>query len=150
MIGITPQGSISFVSEAWGGRTSDKFLTENCGTLSKLVPGNMVMADGGFTIHESVAFKRAKLVVPAFTKGKEQLDPVDVETTRGIANVRMHVERVIGLSCSKYTILQGTLPTAFLMSIPHGSLEDKIPAIDRVIKVCSALVNLCPAIVPFV
>ena len=34
-------------------------------------------------------------------------------------------------------------------SNPHGSLEDKIPAIDRVIKVCSALVNLCPAIVPF-
>ena len=34
-------------------------------------------------------------------------------------------------------------------SNPHGSLEDKIPAIDRVIKICSALVNLCPAIVPF-
>ena len=34
-------------------------------------------------------------------------------------------------------------------SNPHGSLEDKIPAIDRVLKVCSALVNLCPAIVPF-
>lgn len=33
LIGITPQGSISFVSKAWGGRTSDKFLTENCGIL---------------------------------------------------------------------------------------------------------------------
>ena len=97
LIGITPQGSISFVSEAWGGRTSDKFLTENCGILSKLVPGDMMMADRGFTIHESIAFKRAKLVVPAFTKGKEQLDPVDVETTRAIANVRIHVERVIDL-----------------------------------------------------
>ena len=149
LIGITPQGSISFVSEAWGGRTSDKFLTENCGILSKLVPGDMVMADRAFTIHASVAFKRAKLVVPAFTKGKEQLDPIDVETTRGIANVRIHVERVIGLLRSKYTMLQGTLPTDFLISNPHESLEDKIPAIDRVVKVCSALVNLCPAIVPF-
>ena len=148
LIGITPQGTIAFVSEAWGGRTSDKFLTENCGILSKLVPGDMVMADRGFTIHESVAFKRAKLVIPAFTKGKEQLDPVDVETTRGIANVRIHVERVIGLLRSKYTMLQGTLPTDFLMSNPHGS-TDRIPAIDRIIKVCSALVNLCPAIVPF-
>ena len=149
LIGITPQGTISYVSEAWGGRTSDKFLTENCGILSKLVPGDMVMADRGFTIHESVAFKGAKLVIPAFTKGKDQLDPVDVETTRGIASVRIHVERVIGLLRSKYTILQGTLPTDFLMSNPHGSFEEGIPVIDRIIKVCSALVNLCPPIIPF-
>ena len=102
LIGITPQGSISYVSEAWGGRTSDKFLTENCGILSRLVPGDMVMADRGFTIHESVAFKRAKLIIPAFKKGKDQLDPVDVEATRGIAWVRIHLERVIGLLRGKY------------------------------------------------
>lgn len=41
------------------------------------------MADRGFTIHESVAFKRAKLVIPSFTKGKDQLDPVDVEINKG-------------------------------------------------------------------
>ena len=95
LIGITPQGSISFVSKAWGGRTSDKFLTENCGLMNKLLPGDLVMADRGFTIHDIVALKRAELAIPAFTKGKSQLDPVDVESTRGIANVRMHVERVI-------------------------------------------------------
>ena len=55
------------------------------------------MADRGFTITESIALQQAKLVIPAFTKGKTQLDPVDVELTRGIAHVRIHVERVIGL-----------------------------------------------------
>ena len=45
LISITPQGTISFVSNAWGGRTSDKFLTENCGILDKLVPYDMVMED---------------------------------------------------------------------------------------------------------
>ena len=114
LTGITPQGSISFVSEAWGGRTSDKFLTENCGFLDKLLPGDMVMADRGFTISESVGLKQAELVIPAFTKGKAQLGPVDVEKTRGIANVRIHVKRVIGLLRNKYTILEGTLPTDFL------------------------------------
>ena len=46
LIGITPQGSISFVLEVWGGRTSDKYLTENCGFLEFLVPGDMVMGYG--------------------------------------------------------------------------------------------------------
>lgn len=87
LIGITPQGSISFVSQAWGGRTSDKYPTDNCGILNKLVPGDLVMADRGFTIHESVLMQRAELVIPAFTKGRDQLDPIDVEKTRGIANV---------------------------------------------------------------
>ena len=146
LIGITPQGSISYVSETWGGRTSDKFLTENCGFLEHLLPGDMVMADRGFTITESVGLKQAKLVIPAFTKGKSQLDPVDVEKTRGIASVRIHVERVIGLLRRKYTILEGTLPTA---CNPHGPPHARVPMIDRIVRVCAALVNVCPPIVPF-
>ena len=88
-------------------------------------------------------FKHAQLAIPAFTSGKEQLDPVDVEETRGIANVRIHVE------WRKYTILSGTLPTDFLMCNPNGSEEASTLMIDRIINVCSALVNLCPGIVPF-
>jgi hypothetical protein len=104
----------------------------------------MVMADRGFTITESVALKHAKLVIPAFTKGKAQLDPIDVEHTRGIASVRIHVERVIGLLRWKYTILESTLPTDFL-----SHRENEPPIIDRIVRVCSALVNLCPPIIPF-
>ena len=145
LIGVTPQGTISFVSNAWGGRTSDKFLTENCGVLDKLVPGDMVMADRGFTIHESVAFRRSELVIPAFTKGKKQLDPLDVEKTRNISNVRIHVERVIGRLRRKYTILQGILSAEFLMSNPTSPT----PVIDHILRACSALVNICPTVVPF-
>jgi hypothetical protein len=38
LIGITPQGSISFLSKGWVGRTSDKCLTEHCGLL-RVYPG---------------------------------------------------------------------------------------------------------------
>lgn len=148
LIGITPQGSISFVSEAWGARTSDKFLNENCGFLDKLLPGDMVMADRGFTVSESVGLKQAKLIIPAFTEGKSQLDPVDVEKTRGIASVCIHVERVIGLLRHEYTILEGTLPTDFLRGSAKEAPDSQVPIIDRIVRVCSALVNLCPGIVP--
>lgn len=146
LIGITPQGSVCFTSKAWGGRTSDKYLTERCGFLNNLKPGDVVLADRGFTISESVAFYQAQSGTPAFTKGKNQLDPFDVERTRGIANMRIHVERVIGLLRQKYTILQSTLPLDYLTCSNNAA---NCPLIDRMIRVCSALTNLCPSVVPF-
>ena len=44
---------MSFVSKGWGGRVSDVFLTENCGFLQKLLPGDLVLADRGFTVQDS-------------------------------------------------------------------------------------------------
>ena len=41
------------------------------------------MNDRGFTISDSVGLKQAKLSILAFTKGKPQLDPVDVERIEG-------------------------------------------------------------------
>ena len=95
LIGIVPQGTIGFVSEAWGGRASDKFIIENCGILKKLLPGDVILADRGFDIAESVGTMQVRLHIPAFTKGKSQLSALEVEETRSIANVRIHVERVI-------------------------------------------------------
>ena len=84
LIRITPQSTISYVSQAWGGQTSDKFLTVNCGILNKLLPGVLVLADRGFTTVQSVMFQQAQLAISSFTKGKDQLDPVDVQKTRGL------------------------------------------------------------------
>ena len=46
--------------------------------------------------------------------GKDQLHPLDLEETREIANVRIHVERVIGALRQKYSILKGELPITML------------------------------------
>ena len=43
LVDITSQGSISFASQAWGGRTSDKYITENCKILKKLLPGDFYL-----------------------------------------------------------------------------------------------------------
>ena len=50
LIGITPQGTVCFISEGWGGRVSDKHLTENCGLLDHLVPGDTILADKSKTL----------------------------------------------------------------------------------------------------
>lgn len=144
LIGITPQGSISFISRGYGGRVSDKYVMEHCGILRKLLPGDVVLADRGFDIADSVAMTGAQLHIPAFTKGKTQLSAKEVESTRRIANVRIHVERVIGSLKQKYTVLQSTVPIEYLISV------DKKPCtVDKIATVCCALTNLCPPIVPF-
>ncbi|CAN8029963.1 unnamed protein product [Ixodes persulcatus] len=144
LIGIAPQGTTTFISEGWGGRTSDKHVTEHSGILDKLQPGDVVLADRGFDISDSVGLHRAKLHIPAFTKGKQQLSVSDVETTRKLANVRIHVERVIGLVRNKYVILKSTLPVDFVTCRPG----DDLPAVDKVVTVCCALSNFSPSVVP--
>ena len=146
LIGIFPQGTISFVSEAWGGRTSDKFSTENFGSLRNPLPGDLVPADRGFTIHDKVMFYHENLNIPAFTKGKSQLDPVNIEKTLNLANVRIPVERVIGVLRQKYSILQST---DYLMCNTSKDGNEDVPLVNRMIRVCVALVNLCLPIIPF-
>ena len=81
LLGITLQGTVSYVSEAWGGRISDKYLTESCGILNYLLPGDIVLADCGFDISDSVGMMQARLHIPAFIRGKSQLDALGVENT---------------------------------------------------------------------
>lgn len=50
-----------------------------------------VMADRGFLIKEELICRGASLVIPAFTKGKNQLKGTEVISSRKIANLRIHV-----------------------------------------------------------
>ena len=144
LLGVTPQGVISFVSKAWGGRTPDKHLTDNCGVMKYLLPGYVILADRGFDIGDSAALFGATVEIPAFTKGKKQLSAFDVERSRKLASVRVHVERVIGLLRKKYTILQSILPLDYLMKKDGINLT----TIDKIAVICSALTNTCDSATP--
>lgn len=143
LIAITPQGVVSFISEGWGGRVSDKHITENCMFLKNLLPGDVVLADRGFTVSESIGFHFATLKTPAFTKGLPQLHPCSIEETRKIASVRIHVERIIGLTRSKYKILNGPVK---ITTLKHQ--DDNSCLLDSIVTVCCALINMCSSIVP--
>ena len=107
------------------------------------LPGDVVLVDRGFDIAESVGMMQATL--PAFTKGKSQLSALEVEETRTISNVRIHVERVIGMVKQKYPILQSTIRMDFVKK----RVGEDVPRIDRIVCICCALTNMCNAIVPF-
>ena len=93
LIGITPCGSISFLSKCWGGQVSDKQLTQESNFFSYLEPGDVVLADRGFKIAEDVAVHGAKLEIPAFTRGEKQLTQREVELSKQLSMVRIHACR---------------------------------------------------------
>lgn len=51
LVGISPHPAVVYVSKAWGGRASDKRITEtSADLLDKLKPNDEVMANRGFEI----------------------------------------------------------------------------------------------------
>ena len=145
LIGVTPQGTVSYISSGCGGRVSDKYLTENCGLLDQLLPGDTVLADYGFNIQESVGLYMATITIPASSKNKKQLTGVEVEQTRNIANVRIHAERIIGNIRKKYTFLSNAQPVDFV--IRRETTNNAV--LDMAVTVCCALNNICNSVVPF-
>ena len=113
LLGIAPNGCITFVSELFTGSISDRTLTQQSGILDlmKLVPpGKSVMADRGFEIQDLLVPAGLLLNIPPFRNASGTLSEANVKTTQQIARVRIHVERVIGQVKRTYRILQGMIP----------------------------------------
>lgn len=73
-----------------------------------------------------------------------KMPPLDVDWSRELSLVRIHVERVIGALKQKYSILQNILPINFCAD----STDNGLSIIDKVFHVCCALTNLNPSVVP--
>ena len=54
----------------------------------------MVLADRGFMCEDHIGMYMAKIVIPPFAKNKKQLEKVDVNWSRELSLVRIHVERL--------------------------------------------------------
>ena len=57
LVGIAPSGAVTFVSDLYAGRCSDQKITNHCGILTLLEPGDSLMADRGFDIEEDLPDK---------------------------------------------------------------------------------------------
>ena len=132
LIGISPAGYPTFISELYTGRSSDKQVTIDCGILNLLEPGDDLMADKGFDI-EDIMPNGVNLNIPPFLKD-QQLSVQAENETRKIAAVRVHVERAIQrIKC--FRILKNVFPLSMASEL------------NKVWVICSYLTLFQPSII---
>lgn len=128
LIGISPDGVITFVSSLYPGSISDKELTRQSGILDLLQSGDSVMADRGFDIEDDLILRGVRLNIPPFLRNKKQFYEKELVVTRRIASLRIHVERAME-RIKNYHIFDKSLPV---------QLTD---IADRLFFVCCVLTN---------
>lgn len=143
LLSVTPQGTIDFVSNGFCGRDSDKEVVIQSGILELVNHLDLILADRGFPLEETLAARGARYRVPAFMKDRTQLPGDEAELTKRIANVRIHVERVIGATRERFKILKGIISIKFVSAI-----DEMHSFVDKIVKVCCILNNLLPSVVP--
>ena len=129
LIGVAPNSAITFLSHVYNGRASDKAITLDSGFLDKLDPYDMIQADKGFHIGEECAARCIHLHVPPGKRGKAQMSRAANNKTSRIANLRILVEQIIR-RVKTFRLIRYGIPISL------------VPALDKILTVCSALCNL--------
>jgi DDE superfamily endonuclease/Helix-turn-helix of DDE superfamily endonuclease len=128
LVGMDLNGVLTFTSRVYAGRTSDKKLLAHCGLLEKVKPGCSVMADRGFDMKDVFESLGINLFIPSFLQKNAQFSAEDLKQSREVANVRTHVERVIG-RVKEFKIVRFVLPITLA------------PMADKIWLVCCMLSN---------
>ena len=137
IVGCTPRGAISYISDAYGGSASDRQIIERsslCTQQGKFDSKDSIMADRGIMVQDLFINKDVHVNTPTMLKGKSQLEPEEVHRDRKVASKRIHVERVIGLA-KTFKILKRDLNS------------NLVTLGNRIIHVCFYLCNFRQCIV---
>ncbi|XP_052124444.1 uncharacterized protein LOC127749621 [Frankliniella occidentalis] len=125
---ITPSGLVSHMCPAFGGRASDKCITEHSGIYQLCDPGDGIMVDIGYDIDQECLDNMLKLIRPTFLRKSRQFTRAESVECAKIARARVHVERLIQ-RIRQYQILKNKVPWCI------------IPYLDDIAVIVSALVN---------
>lgn len=142
LIGISTYGSIIFISKPYGGRCSDKYITEHCGFLNYIQENDLIFADRGFLIEGAVKERKSRINIPTFKKSRNQITATELHKSLQLSSFRIHVERLIGSVKQKYQILHNNLPISTISKYHNG-----VNVLEQILFVSAALVNLCPEII---
>ena len=123
---VAPNAAITFCSDLYPGSTSDVAIVEHCKILDQVKPGDLLLADKGFRIHDKLP-AGASLNIPPFLSNKTTFTRAEAQMCQKIARARVHVERA-NERIKNYEILR------------HISHTYR-PLISKIFKVCCVLVN---------
>ncbi|XP_046864361.1 uncharacterized protein LOC124458378 [Xenia sp. Carnegie-2017] len=134
LIGITPSGVLSYISELFPGSTSDLEIVKKSNFLDILSPGDSVMADRGFNIKDELASVGAFLEAPSFLQKKTQFTQEEINKNKAIPSLRIHVERQME-RLKNWHILDRKIPITMA------------PLASDALVVIAALANFLPPLV---
>ncbi|KAK6186652.1 hypothetical protein SNE40_005938 [Patella caerulea] len=66
LVGCTPGGAVSFISDAYGGSTSDRQIVERSALTTMCDPGDSIMSDKGFNVQDLFATSNISINIPTF------------------------------------------------------------------------------------
>ncbi|XP_062597605.1 uncharacterized protein LOC134259027 [Saccostrea cucullata] len=124
---VAPNGAITYCSPLYPGSTSDVAIVRHSKILEKFKPGDLILADKGFTIHDQLP-QGVCLNIPAFLSSRGQFTKKEAELCYKIARARIHVERA-NERIKNFEILRH-IPATYR------------PLSTKIFQLCSALVNL--------
>lgn len=130
LICMTPAGTISYVSGAYSGKSSDKFIFNEENLIDKFEEGDAIMVDKGFLIEEETLARGVRLIRPIFFQPHTtQFEEAEVLVNTKVAVARVHVERVI--------------QRLKVFAVMTDKIEYNIfPYIDDIAMILAAVVNL--------
>ena len=117
LVGIAPNGMITYLSQAWGGRASDNNIVRKSGFLDFVEPGDSIMVgEELIPIEEDLMQRQAVMELSPPGGGEQQM---------------IRDQAINQLKC--FQVLKNMLPISL------------VPYIDDIFTVCAALCNMLPA-----
>ncbi|XP_031549228.1 uncharacterized protein LOC116286789 [Actinia tenebrosa] len=126
LVGVAPNGVITFVSNCYPGSISDKEIVKQSGLINHMQTGDLILTDKGFLIQDLVP-KGIYVNIPPFLEHGKFTES-EIKVTKSIARCRIHVERA-NARLKDFKILTFVPPYLRCHS-------------DKLFQLCAALVNL--------
>lgn len=124
---VAPNATIVHSSNLYPGSTSDVAIVEHCKVLDHCKPGDLILADKGFTIQRLLP-KGVNLNIPPFLANKAKFTKQEAMLCAKIGRARIHVERA-NERIKNFEIL-------------HHIPCNLRPLSNKIFQLCCCLVNL--------